>query len=77
MRKQCRSILVLMKDAVVRLFSDAEWTDELILDRKGMAEIQTVVSRSVTKAFQSSSFQTIVGIAIHKCLAEQNVANDV
>lgn len=54
--KQIMSILVLIEDAGVRLFSDAGRTTESSSDDKVIRVIQTIVNRAVAKDFQSAAF---------------------
>lgn len=76
-REHIANIPDLLKDAVVRLFNDKGRKTVSSPDSKVMAVNQTVVNRSVTKAFQSSAFHTTVKRAQHKCLAEPHLVNEV
>lgn len=77
MEDQFASVPALVKDTVVRLFSNAGRVTEFIPDRKVMAVIHTVGKRPITEALQGSAFQCSVGRTVYKHLSQPEVAIEV
>lgn len=73
--EEIASIPALMENAIVQPFSNEGRAIDSGLDTIVLPVIQTVVNRSVARAFQSSTFQTALNRAIQKYLAEPEVAN--
>lgn len=77
MRAQITSILVLVEDAVVRLFEEEAQAMESGPDAKLIFIIQTVVNRALTKRFQDAVFYSPVQEAVNNCVAEPQTADAV
>lgn len=75
--EQIPSISVLAEHAVVRLFGDLGRETESSTDTKVTVVVETVINRSVSKAFWSSAFKTRTNKAVQKWLTERHVDNNV
>lgn len=70
MSEQISSIPVLVENAMILLFKDADRFMESSPDRKMISVIQTLAGRALAKSFRSTAFYSAVGDAVQKCVTE-------
>lgn len=76
-RKQIERIITLVESAVERVSGDGGRVRVSSLGTVALPVIYPGVDQSVAKDYESSVFQTAVGYAVYKCVAENHALNIV